>query len=85
VFESLPVAGYSGTLWDRFGTAEDGQGIVRAKTGTLTGVSSLTGTLTTTDGRQVIFSLIANGFTTGEVAVETALDEISAAVSQCGC
>ncbi|MFC3492293.1 D-alanyl-D-alanine carboxypeptidase/D-alanyl-D-alanine endopeptidase [Glycomyces rhizosphaerae] len=88
VFESLPVAGYSGTLDDRFGTAEEGEGVVRAKTGTLTqptGVISLTGTLTTANGRQVIFSLISNGHTTGESAVETAMDEITTAVSQCGC
>jgi serine-type D-Ala-D-Ala carboxypeptidase/endopeptidase (penicillin-binding protein 4) len=88
VFESLPVAGYSGTLGDRFGTAEEGQGVVRAKTGTLTeptGVISLTGTLTTADGRQLIFSLISNGHTTGPDPVETAMDEITAAVSQCGC
>ncbi|MCD0444310.1 D-alanyl-D-alanine carboxypeptidase/D-alanyl-D-alanine-endopeptidase [Glycomyces sp. A-F 0318] len=88
VFESLPVAGYSGTLWDRFETADDGKGIVRAKTGTLTepsGVISLTGTLTTADGRQVIFSLISNGHTSGENAVETAMDEITAAVATCGC
>jgi len=83
VFQALPVAGYSGTLHDRFGTAEDGKGVVRAKTGTLTGVSSLTGTLTTLDGRQLVFSLITNDHTSGDV--EAALDEISAAVSQCGC
>jgi serine-type D-Ala-D-Ala carboxypeptidase/endopeptidase (penicillin-binding protein 4) len=89
VFESLPVAGYSGTLHDRFGTAEEGKGVVRGKTGTLTqptGVISLTGTLTTADGRQLIFSLISNGHAAGsESAVETAMDEITTAVSQCGC
>ncbi|SDL04982.1 D-alanyl-D-alanine carboxypeptidase / D-alanyl-D-alanine-endopeptidase (penicillin-binding protein 4) [Glycomyces sambucus] len=85
VFESLPVAGYSGTLDDRFGTAEAGKGVVRAKTGTLSGVSSLTGTLTTAEGRQLVFSILSNGATTGETAVETALDEISTAVAQCGC
>ncbi|MFG3343233.1 D-alanyl-D-alanine carboxypeptidase/D-alanyl-D-alanine-endopeptidase [Glycomyces sp. NPDC048151] len=91
VFESLPVAGYSGTLHDRFGTAEAGMGVVRGKTGTLTepiGVISLTGTLTTADGRQLIFSLISNGHGTdnpsGE-AVEAAMDEITTAVSECGC
>jgi D-alanyl-D-alanine carboxypeptidase/D-alanyl-D-alanine-endopeptidase (penicillin-binding protein 4) len=85
VFLSLPVAGYSGTLDDRFGTAEDGKGVVRAKTGTLTGVSSLTGTLTTADGRQVIYSIISNGHTSGGPEIEAALDEISTAVAQCGC
>jgi D-alanyl-D-alanine carboxypeptidase/D-alanyl-D-alanine-endopeptidase (penicillin-binding protein 4) len=88
VFESLPVAGYSGTLDARFSTAEDGKGIVRAKTGTLTEPSlviSLTGTLTTADGRQLIYSLMSNGSSAGEDPVEAALDEVSAAVAQCGC
>lgn len=86
VFESLPVAGYSGTLSGRFDTAEEGEGVVRAKTGTLTDVMviSLTGTLTTADGRQLIFSLISNQHSS-ETAVEAAMDEITAAVSQCGC
>lgn len=86
VFESLPVAGYSGTLSGRFDTAEEGEGVVRAKTGTLNDVKviSLTGTLTTLDGRQLIFSLISNQHTS-ENAVEDAMDEITAAVSQCGC
>ncbi|MEU6857999.1 D-alanyl-D-alanine carboxypeptidase/D-alanyl-D-alanine-endopeptidase [Glycomyces sp. NPDC046736] len=89
VFESLPVAGYSGTLAGRFDTAEEGMGVVRGKTGTLsepTGVISLTGTLTTVDGRQLIFSMISNGharYTEG--SVETAMDEITTAVSLCGC
>ncbi|MQM26340.1 D-alanyl-D-alanine carboxypeptidase/D-alanyl-D-alanine endopeptidase [Glycomyces albidus] len=85
VFSSLPVAGYSGTLDDRFDTAADGKGVVRAKTGTLSGVSSLTGTLTTVDGRQLVFSLISNGATTGKTAVESAMDEIATAVAVCGC
>lgn len=85
LFLSLPVAGYSGTLWDRFGTAQESKGVVRAKTGTLTGVSSLTGTLTTMDGRQLIYSLISNQHTSGEAAIEAALDEVSSAVAQCGC
>ncbi|THV28072.1 D-alanyl-D-alanine carboxypeptidase/D-alanyl-D-alanine-endopeptidase [Glycomyces paridis] len=86
VFESLPVAGYSGTLRGRFKSTDDGDGMVRAKTGTLNDVKviSLTGTLTTLDGRQIIFSLISNQHT-GEETVEDAMDEISAAVSQCGC
>jgi D-alanyl-D-alanine carboxypeptidase/D-alanyl-D-alanine-endopeptidase (penicillin-binding protein 4) len=37
------------------------EGNVRAKTGSLAGVVSLTGHLTTGGGRLVVFSLIANG------------------------
>jgi D-alanyl-D-alanine carboxypeptidase/D-alanyl-D-alanine-endopeptidase (penicillin-binding protein 4) len=54
---SLSVGGESGTLKDRdFGE----NNVVRGKTGTLTGVSSLVGTMTTASGRQVIFSIIEN-------------------------
>ncbi|GAB3648425.1 D-alanyl-D-alanine carboxypeptidase/D-alanyl-D-alanine-endopeptidase [Glycomyces tarimensis] len=84
VFESLPVAGYSGSLLQRFGTATEGNGVVRAKTGTLSGVSSLTGSVMTDDGRLIVFSMISNDHTNAQ-AVETAMDEVTAAVSQCGC
>lgn len=84
VFESLPVAGYSGTLGDRFRDTDDGDGVVRAKTGTLSGVSSLTGSLTTDDGRLLVFSIMSNDHSNGWL-VENAMDEVTAAVSQCGC
>ncbi len=57
---SLPIAGVDGTLKDRMkGTAA--QGNVRAKTGTLTGISSLAGYCTTADGRQLCFAIINQG------------------------
>jgi D-alanyl-D-alanine carboxypeptidase/D-alanyl-D-alanine-endopeptidase (penicillin-binding protein 4) len=84
----LPVASYSGTLANRFGGAgaTAGVGLVRAKTGTLTGVSSLAGMVTTTDGHILTFALIANGVTmTGTPAAEAALDQIAATLAGCGC
>ena len=57
---SLPVAGVDGTLEKRMkGTRA--QGNVRAKTGTLTGISSLAGYCTMTDGRQLCFAIINQG------------------------
>src|SRR5690606_36521515 len=47
VFQSMPVSGWSGSLAERFESAEEGDGSVRAKTGTLTGVASLTGSAMT--------------------------------------
>jgi D-alanyl-D-alanine carboxypeptidase/D-alanyl-D-alanine-endopeptidase (penicillin-binding protein 4) len=56
---SLPVAGRTGTLRKRMrGTAAAGR--CAAKTGTLIGVSALSGYCTTTGGRSVAFSLLEN-------------------------
>lgn len=86
VFQSMPVSGWSGSLAERFddAVAAEGEGSVRAKTGTLTGVSSLTGSVMTDAGRLVVFSMISNGHA-NSVAVETAMDEVTTAVSLCGC
>jgi D-alanyl-D-alanine carboxypeptidase/D-alanyl-D-alanine-endopeptidase (penicillin-binding protein 4) len=84
VFQSMPVSGWSGSLAERFESAEEGDGSVRAKTGTLTGVASLTGSVMTDEGRLVVFSMISNGHGNSG-AVETAMDEVTTAVSLCGC
>jgi D-alanyl-D-alanine carboxypeptidase/D-alanyl-D-alanine-endopeptidase (penicillin-binding protein 4) len=56
---SLPVAGQSGTLRTRMrSTAAAGR--CAAKTGTLIGVSALSGYCTTTGGVSVAFSFIEN-------------------------
>ena len=54
---SLPIAGVDGTLRDRMRrTAASGN--VRAKTGTVTGISSLAGYCTSADGHQLCFAII---------------------------
>ena len=57
---ALPLAGVDGTLKKRM-TGEYTRGNVTAKTGTLTGISSLAGYLTTYDGRQLCFAIINQG------------------------
>ncbi|GAA1929950.1 D-alanyl-D-alanine carboxypeptidase/D-alanyl-D-alanine-endopeptidase [Streptomyces sodiiphilus] len=71
----LPVAGFTGTLSGRY--AEEGGGLVRAKTGTLTGVNALAGTVVTGDGRVLAFAFLATG-TPGARAAEEALDRAAA-------
>jgi len=82
----LPVAGGDGTLDDRFARADAsaaGRGVVRAKTGTLNGVSSLAGVVTDVDGRLLIFALMSNG--PSPAISRPLLDEMAAQLSRCGC
>jgi D-alanyl-D-alanine carboxypeptidase/D-alanyl-D-alanine-endopeptidase (penicillin-binding protein 4) len=57
---ALPVAGVDGTLKKRM-TDSNACGNVVAKTGTLSGISSLAGYLTSGDGRQLCFAIINQG------------------------
>ncbi len=57
---ALPIAGVDGTLKKRM-TKGSTYGNVMAKTGTVTGISSLAGYLTTADGRQLCFAIINQG------------------------
>ncbi|TQN37738.1 D-alanyl-D-alanine carboxypeptidase/D-alanyl-D-alanine-endopeptidase (penicillin-binding protein 4) [Blastococcus colisei] len=83
LLSGLPVAGYDGTLLDR-GDAGAAPGTVRAKTGTLLGVHALAGTVVTTDGRLLSFAVVADG-SGSELAAESALDAVAAALAGCGC
>ena len=61
-YESLPIAGVDGSLRNRMvGTAA--QGNVRAKTGYIENVRTLSGYVTTADGEELAFSLMANNYT----------------------
>ncbi|MGP3968402.1 D-alanyl-D-alanine carboxypeptidase/D-alanyl-D-alanine endopeptidase [Streptomyces sp. 6N223] len=89
VLTGLPVAGFTGTLADRYdpdgGTpAGAGAGLVRAKTGTLTGVNSLAGTAITPNGRVLAFAFLAEE-TTDPVAAQAALDTAAATLASCAC
>lgn len=85
----LPVAGFSGSLATRFdGTTLDrlGRGAVRAKTGTLTGVSGLAGIVVDRTGTPMVFALL-----TDDVALldtldaRAAIDDVASALAACRC
>ncbi|NLE01836.1 MAG: D-alanyl-D-alanine carboxypeptidase/D-alanyl-D-alanine-endopeptidase [Fibrobacter sp.] len=72
---SLSIGGIDGTLANRFkGTMIENQ--IRGKTGTLSGVCSLSGYLKTRHGRFLAFSIIFNGFVGSSAPVREAQDEI---------
>ncbi|WP_308120833.1 D-alanyl-D-alanine carboxypeptidase/D-alanyl-D-alanine endopeptidase [Paractinoplanes bogorensis] len=87
MFGGLPVAGWSGTMLKRFVSPQPnqvGQGIVRAKTGTLSGVNTMAGVLTTADGRLLVFAIMASG-SPGAGTGRAALDKVAARLVACGC
>jgi len=74
---SLAVAGGSGTLADRMRNTEAAH-LLRAKTGTLSSASALSGYVTTKSGETVAFSIIVNDYRTPIAEVWTAQDRIGA-------
>jgi D-alanyl-D-alanine carboxypeptidase/D-alanyl-D-alanine-endopeptidase (penicillin-binding protein 4) len=82
----LAVAGLTGTLADRFQSAATraGRGVVRAKTGTLTGVVALAGTVLDRDGRVLVFAIIANRVRSIPATRET-MDRVASRLATCGC
>jgi D-alanyl-D-alanine carboxypeptidase/D-alanyl-D-alanine-endopeptidase (penicillin-binding protein 4) len=56
---ALPIAGQDGTLWRRFRKPNQ-RGFLRAKTGTLTGVISLSGYLYSANGHTLAFAIYIN-------------------------
>ncbi|HTX88047.1 MAG TPA: D-alanyl-D-alanine carboxypeptidase/D-alanyl-D-alanine-endopeptidase [Bacteroidales bacterium] len=74
-YNSLPLAGVSGTLAHAFqGTAAAGN--IRAKTGTISRVKSYAGYIRTRSGKRLIFSLLLNNFTCRQDQVKQKLERI---------
>jgi D-alanyl-D-alanine carboxypeptidase/D-alanyl-D-alanine-endopeptidase (penicillin-binding protein 4) len=80
-YESLPIAGVDGTLANRMkGTPAERN--LRAKTGSISGVSSLSGYVTTRDGEMLAFSILMQHFIGGNRAYREAQDTIGAILAR---
>ncbi|MFI6468375.1 D-alanyl-D-alanine carboxypeptidase/D-alanyl-D-alanine-endopeptidase [Streptomyces sp. NPDC050538] len=84
VLTGLPIAAFTGTLTSRYTDATGAAGVVRAKTGTLTGVNTLAGTVVDKDGQLLAFAFLASN-TTNTLEAQAALDHTATALAACGC
>lgn len=86
VLDGLPVAGVSGTMANRCAdqASHAALGQVRAKTGSLTAVSSLAGYTLTQDGGVVVFAVIGNGLPPDRDP-RPFIDHVAAALAGCQC
>jgi D-alanyl-D-alanine carboxypeptidase/D-alanyl-D-alanine-endopeptidase (penicillin-binding protein 4) len=76
-YATLPVAGESGTIAGRM-RGTPAQGNLRAKTGTLEGVSALSGFVTTADGEELAFSILMEHYPAGGREYRRVQDRIGA-------
>jgi D-alanyl-D-alanine carboxypeptidase/D-alanyl-D-alanine-endopeptidase (penicillin-binding protein 4) len=86
IASGLPVAGFTGTLADRYVTpaTQAGRGFVHAKTGTLTGVVAESGIVLDATGRQIVFSFLATGVRSLD-GMRRTLDGVASTLASCGC
>ncbi|HEY3379621.1 MAG TPA: D-alanyl-D-alanine carboxypeptidase/D-alanyl-D-alanine-endopeptidase [Armatimonadota bacterium] len=76
LWQALPIAGVDGTMQHRLqGTAADGN--VHAKTGTMRGVSSLAGYVTSARGERLAFAVMVNGYSSGAAFARTLQDAVA--------
>lgn len=86
VVQGLPIASLTGTLATRYTTkpAVKAAGVLRAKTGTLSGVNTLAGLVTDRSGRLLVFAFMASGAASPGLTVP-ALDNLASRLAGCGC
>ena len=80
--ESLPIGGEEGTLSYRFRGRAAANGNVRAKTGTLSNISTLSGFVTSARGTPLAFSMLCNHHTTRGRNVRNGQDVIVNALAR---
>ena len=81
----LPVAGFTGTLVERF-VGLPGRGLARVKTGALNQVHSLAGTVTTADGVVLTVAVMVDqADVTRALDARAAVDAVVASLATCSC
>jgi D-alanyl-D-alanine carboxypeptidase/D-alanyl-D-alanine-endopeptidase (penicillin-binding protein 4) len=88
ILSGLAVAGFNGSLTTRFedGSTRAAAGLVRAKTGTLSVVSAIAGTVVDASGRVLAFAFVADQVPAGgTLAARLGLDRLATALAGCGC
>ncbi|MGW6198614.1 D-alanyl-D-alanine carboxypeptidase/D-alanyl-D-alanine endopeptidase [Kribbella sp. NPDC055110] len=88
LLSGLPIAGFNGSLRERFASAGTGTGtgLVHAKTGTLTGVHSLAGYARDRSGTLLVFAIASDSVPVAKTLdARAALDRATAALANCGC
>ncbi|MGW1674472.1 D-alanyl-D-alanine carboxypeptidase/D-alanyl-D-alanine endopeptidase [Streptomyces sp. NPDC002324] len=86
VLTGLPVAGFTGTLRGRYPSDATGTGVVRAKTGTLSNVNTLAGTVVDADGRLLAFAFLATETDMADTDLaKKALTDATSTLATCGC
>ncbi len=86
VVTGLPVGGFTGSLEYRFDGTDAGRGVVRAKTGTLSGVSGLAGIVTSRDGTPMVFAVLADRIALPDtLGARAALVDVTDALAACRC
>ena len=74
-FESLPVAGKSGTI-SELCKNQEGHGRVYAKSGTMTGIKSYAGYIQTVNDRSLAFAIIVNGYTCSQSFIKSQIETL---------
>jgi D-alanyl-D-alanine carboxypeptidase/D-alanyl-D-alanine-endopeptidase (penicillin-binding protein 4) len=84
--EGLPVAGSTGTLALRYlePPTSSAAGVLRAKTGTLKGVNTLSGLVLDRGGRLLAFAFLASNEKSSNLTVPR-IDRLAAELQGCGC
>ena len=80
VMAALPVAGRDGTLSERL-SGTPAEGIVRAKTGSMSRVQALAGYVETADRETLAFAILANNFSAPAAEVTRVIDEAVATLA----